>query len=202
MAKTATPKTEADFVREDLASLTPDLFASKWIIDKTPHIFDGDADDFRKWKHELCALLKVDAATLLMVGSAAVGVSLSPFKALREFKADSDVDLAVVSEYHFNVVWRWLRSLGAERYRWPREVQYSINDHRERLIYYGIIATDKLLAYTPLGTEWVPALAAVTKGGRTAGRDVKIRLYKDFEALRAYQVNAIRELNRKLAEEP
>jgi hypothetical protein len=187
-------------IREDLTKLAPDVFASKWIMDRVPHIFDGDAESFRMWKHSLCKQLKVDAACLLVVGSAAVGVSLSPYKKLKAFEDTSDVDLAVISTYYFDIVWRWLRSLGADRYALPPDVQHSIDEHRVRLVYWGIVATDKLLAYTPLGPEWLPALATVTKEGQTAGRDVKIRLYRDFEALRAYQVNAIRELNRKLAE--
>ena len=200
--KTAAPKpapSEAE-IREDLTKLPPDVFASKWIIERVPHIFDADAESFRLWKHSLCRQLKVDAACLLVVGSAAVGVSLSPYKKLKPFEATSDVDLAVISTHHFDIVWRWLRNLGAERYAWPNGVQHSITEHRERLVYWGIVATDKLLAYTPLGADWVPALATVTKEGQTAGRDVKIRIYRDFEALRAYQVNTIRELNRKLAE--
>lgn len=203
MAKKTTARTaEAPRaeVREDLTKLPPEVFASKWIMERVPHIFDGDAENFRIWKHALCGRLKVDAACLLVVGSAAVGVSLSPYKKLKAFEDTSDVDLAVISTYYFDIVWRWLRSLGAERYAWPADVQHSITEHRERLVYWGIVATDKLLAYTPLGAEWLPALATVTREGQTAGRDVKIRLYRDFEALRAYQVNSIRELNRKLAE--
>lgn len=187
-------------VRQDLATLTPALFSSKWVIERVPHVFDGDAEKFRGWKHSLCEELKVDPACLLVVGSATVGISLSPYKNLKAFADTSDVDIAVVSTYYFDIVWRWLRNLGAERYALPPDVQHSIREHRERLVYWGIVATDKLLAYTPLGPSWVPALAKVMKEGKTAGRDVKIRLYRDFEALRAYQVNTIRELNRKLAE--
>jgi hypothetical protein len=199
MAKSAVR--QATDVRTDLVTLRPEVFASKWLVERVPHIFNGDADAFRLWKHDLCLHLKVDAACLLVVGSAAVGVSLSPYKKLKAFAPDSDVDLAVISPHHFEIVWRWLRSLGAERYKWPGDVQQSIDDHRKRLIYWGIIATDKILAYTPLGTEWLPALATVTRAGQTAGREVKIRLYRDFEALRAYQVNALRDLSRTLAED-
>lgn len=186
-------------VRQDLANLPPDLFTSKWVLERVPYLFDGNAESFREWRHTLCDQLKVDAACLLIIGSAAVGLSLSPHKNLKPFRATSDVDVAVVSTHYFDIVWRWLRSLGAERYAWPPDVQHSITEHRARLVYWGIVATDKLLAYTPLGSAWLPALAEVTKEGKAAGRDVKIRLYRDFEALRAYQVQGIRELNRKLA---
>jgi hypothetical protein len=200
----AAPSATADRavqIRFDLLNLEPEVFASKWLLERVPFIFGDDADGFRNWRHALCRLLGVDAACLLVVGSAGVGVSLSPTKLLRPFGRTSDVDLAVVSTYHFDVVWRWLRNLGAERYRYPADVQYSITDHRTRLVYWGVAATDKLLAYTPLGSEWVPALATVTREGYTADRDVKIRLYRDFEALRAYNTNTLRELARQLTEE-
>jgi hypothetical protein len=57
------------------------------------------------------------------VGSASAGFSLSPQRALQPFRDRSDVDIAAVSAHHFDIVWRWLRSLGAERYKLPQYVQ-------------------------------------------------------------------------------
>src|SRR5437867_2216858 len=136
------PPAAPEQLRADLLELQPDFFASKWVIERIPYIFGDDSVAFWTWKHKLARLLDVDAASLLIVGSAAVGVSLSPNKNFRKFEAASDVDVAVVSNHHFDLVWRWLRALGAERYKWPVEVQRAIDEHRRRLVYWGIMATD------------------------------------------------------------
>jgi hypothetical protein len=40
-----------------------------------------------------------------------------------------------------------------------------------------------------LGREWIPALADAAKRLPWGHRDVKIRLFREFDALRAYQVD-------------
>ena len=56
------------------------------------------------------------------------------------------------------------------------------------------IATDKLLPYLPFGTQWSNALRAMSKLEPTKNRQIKARIYKDFESLRAYQVNNLKNL--------
>jgi len=175
--------------RADLAALPASLFVSRWLLERVPFLFADDFNEYVDWKHYLSERLGVDPRAICLVGSAAAGVSLSPQRALRPFTESSDVDVALISAHHFDIVWLWLRSLGAERYKLPRYAQEQIEDHRERLVYWGAIATDRLLQYTPLGKTWVPALdaaAAKLPGGR---RDVNVRLFRDHEALRSYQIN-------------
>jgi len=176
-------------IRSDLGTLPFDVFVSRWILERVPHVFSSDLNAYLAWKHALGARIGVDPRAIVLVGSAATGFSLNPNRALRPFTAASDIDVAVVSPHHFDIVWRWLRNLGAERYGYPRYVQDQIDDHRERLLYWGAIATDRLLQYTPLGKEWIPALADVAKTLPGGTRDVNVRLFREFEALRAYQMN-------------
>jgi len=185
-------------LKSDLRSLNPSIFASKWMFERVPHIFENDLDVYIAWKHQLGTLLAVDPRAIIVVGSAAVGSSLNPAKNLRPLQKDSDVDIAIVSAHHFEVVWNWLRNLGAERYRFPRDVQSWIDEHRKRLLYWGIIATDRLLPLTPLAPRWVNALSAMSKKPPTVRREINVRLYMDFNALRAYHVSGIRELQQKL----
>jgi hypothetical protein len=126
-----------------------------------------------------------------MIGSAAVGVSLSPAKNLRPFDSDSDVDIAVVSQRHFDIAWRHLRSLGSAQLSMPAPVREAIKDHKKHYVYLGVIATDQILVHLPFGPEWQQHLADMAKEAPTDGRAINVRLYHDSDALRFYHVEGL-----------
>jgi predicted nucleotidyltransferase len=191
-------KSASTDIRKDLIDLPSRLFVSRWLLERVPFVFAEDFDAYLAWKHDLGDRLDVDPRAICLVGSAASGFSLSPQRAFQVFGERSDIDVAVVSAQHFDMVWRWLRSLGAERYRLPQYVQAQIDDHRERLVYWGAIATDKFLQYTPLGKAWVPALAEAAQRLPNAAHDVNVRLFREFETLRTYQAHCCDKIRDKL----
>lgn len=176
-----------------------DLF-SELIFDRTPHIFGGDASTCRSWTAKLAHLLNVDATEVRMVGSAAVGFSLSPYKDFSEFSDASDVDIAVVSDYYFSEAWHFLRTidLTLAQVTWPQRA--AIKEHQTRFIYWGCIAADKILPLLPFAQRWMAARALVSGSTPTDGRDVNFRIYKDFRALRTYQMRGLAKLKGKLLE--
>lgn len=190
---------QIDTLKNELLSLPPALFTSRWIFERTPHVFGANHNSYIDWKHKLGGLLKVDPKAIIVVGSAAVGSSLNPTKKLRRFQRSSDVDVAVVSRYHFDILWYWLRNLGSDRYKYPSDAQRWIDDHRERLVYWGVIATDRILSLTPLASEWVTALSEMAKTAPTIGRDINVRLFMDFDALRAYSIRGIKQLQQQMS---
>jgi hypothetical protein len=142
-----------------------------------------------EWRHALADELHIDPRAVAMVGSAAVGLSLNPNKKLAPFDDESDVDVAVISTHHFESGWAWLRGLGANAHSLPAAAKRSVNDHRTRLVFLATIATDKLIEHMPLAGTWVPALARMSQRTPPSPRTVNVRLYRDFEALRAYHVH-------------
>lgn len=179
---------------DDLLSQPVDLLASIWIIDRIPLIFDQDIKAYANWRRILASGLGVDASALLITGSAAFGISLNPYKNYKFFDETSDIDVAVVSDYHFMEAWRTLRNIGADRHRLPPIIKQSIDDHVKRYIYWGTIATDKLLFLFPYGKQWTETLNKVSEVSPTKGRTINIRVYKDLDSLRAYQVNNLTNL--------
>jgi hypothetical protein len=178
--------------KEELARLTPDAFASKYLLECVPHIFGGDSDSHIAWKAQLGEALDVDPRAIAIIGSACVGISLNPGKGLKPFGPKSDVDIAIVSQYHFEVAWRRLRSLKAgARLRLDRSQVDALTDHRTRLIYWGTVATDRVLTLLPFGKAWLLGLNGMARVEPTAGRDIKARIYRDFESLRAYQLLSV-----------
>src|SRR4051812_40471899 len=100
---------------EKLQRLSAPSFLEEHVFDCVPHVFGGDRASYVAWKRTLGSAIDVDPACLTVVGSAAIGCSLNPTKNLKPFDVGSDVDVAVVSSYHFTVAWRYLRLNGTRR---------------------------------------------------------------------------------------
>jgi hypothetical protein len=182
-------------VRSDLLARSSDWCATKWLLEAIPHVFEAvPADQYWDWKNRLAAGLGVDAKNIVVTGSSAVGVSLSPYKGLRSFDGSSDIDVAVISTYHFDVAWRTLRNLGTQRYRITTEQAAAVKEHVNRFIYWGTIATDRLLPLFPFADGWMEALGTMAQTEPTVDRDIKVRIYRDFASLRAYMNMGIKSL--------
>lgn len=175
-------------------------FVSRYFFENVPFLFNDDIDGWIKWKTKLGNLIEVDPRNIVLTGSAAIGYSLNPHKNFRRFSNKSDIDCGVVSSYHFDLAWRYLRQQRVEWLTQPARVREAISIHRQNYIFEGTIATDKMLALLPFGRTWSSALQSMSKEQPTIGRDIKLRVYKDFEALRNYQMKGLRDAKAKLLE--
>ena len=193
MSETSHPRTREDLIAQ-LKNLSAADFASQHLLDRVPWIF-STRGQYIDWKTNLAADLELDPFMLLVVGSAALGFSLSPLKSFASFSASSDIDVAAVSQRHFEEAWRWLRELGpddlVQRDALEREM---FKWHRRNLVFDGAIATDKLLSRLPFGSKWTSGLSHASSREPTDGRSIKVRIYRDFESLRKYHVTNIRQL--------
>lgn len=176
-----------DEFKDDFQCLPKDIVISKWILENTPYIFHGDKQHYLEVKSLLSKYLKVDSCSIIFVGSSSVGFSLSPNKNFKVFNDQSDIDIAVISHYYFDVAWRTIRNLDYSNQ--PHQVQQVINDHRNRLIYWGTIATDKILGLLPFGQDWLEAIEKLKIDPIFENRDISFRLYQDHESLRLYHIN-------------
>ncbi|MFI1576547.1 hypothetical protein ACH4VQ_37865 [Streptomyces anulatus] len=190
--KTSRPPVDADHLRSELQRLSPEGFVNYHVLDRVPWIFSG-RDQYIGWKTALAVDLEIDPFTIHVVGSACLGFSLSPHKNFKAFHGTSDIDIAIVSSYHFDSAWRWLRNLGPldsltkgsfeeDMFKW----------HRKNLVFEGTIATDRLLGYLPFGPTWRSGLGKAAQREPTVGREIKARIYRDFESLREYQIRSVK----------
>jgi hypothetical protein len=175
-------------------------FLEEHIFDRVPHVFASDRALFVDWKRSLAEAIEVDPACLTVVGGAAVGNSLNPFKNFKAFDVDSDVDVAIVSHYHFTVAWRYLRTNSVRRMRIDERTRIAWDEHVSRYIYWGTIATDRLLGVLPFGLQWLRAQTQMSSVNPTKGRLVNFRIYADFEALRSYQLVSVKAVRDSLFE--
>lgn len=180
-----------DEIIYDLRSLEPQSFVARHIFDRVPFAFGTDQAGYLDWRSLAAVQLGVDPAELTIVGSAAIGLSLNPQKNFKLFDMKSDIDIAVVSPYHFQVAWRFFRRNSTLRARLNNKERAAWDDHRQRLIYWGAVATDRLLARLPFGREWRTALDNIENASPTSNA-VNVRIYNDYDSLRQYQINSVR----------
>lgn len=190
-----------EILKKEIINYDPSFITSKWVIERIPYLFNNELEAYINWKEKLSSLIGVDSKSIVFTGSSAVGLSLSPDKNFKTFDENSDVDVAIISSYHFDVSWHFLRNFGTNRYRVSQKIKNSIDDHRTRLIYWGTIATDQIIQLLPFAQDWVTAINEMKKISPTIDKEINFRIYKDFEALRAYQNGSISKLKDKIINE-
>lgn len=179
---------------QSLRNEAPLAFVENFLFDRIPDLFADDRSLFVAWKRELARRIEVDPACLTIVGSAATGVSLNPSKGFKLFDDKSDIDVAVVSQFHFNLGWRYLRMNGARRYRVDARTRIAWDEHVKSYIYWGTLATDKLLGVLPFGLQWLAATSEMAQMEPTIGRTVNLRIYSDYDSLRSYHVAGVKKV--------
>jgi hypothetical protein len=167
---------------------------SELLFERVPFVFDNSWADYRTWRLFLASAIKVDPSEIIIVGTAAVGHSLAPAKGLKPFDAYSDVDVAIVSHYFFSEAWHHLRSIDLTLTPLTPPQKAAVIEHQKRYIYWGCVATDRLLPLLPFATAWLEARAALTARAPTVDREINFRIYRDFRALRAYQLRGLQRL--------
>lgn len=176
----------------------PAEFVSHYIFEPTPFVFANDFDQWISWKSELAGGIDVDPRDIVLTGSAAIGFSLNPYKHFKAYDTKSDIDCGVISPHHFDVAWRHLRKMRPQWLSLPKASREAIDIHRGNYIFAGTIATERILPILPFGGRWKAALGKMSTLDPTVNREVKLRIYKDYDALRQYHAHNISNLRNAL----
>lgn len=163
------------------------------ILDRLPFAFDSKFQ-YLNWRDSLAEDLGLDGRDLAIVGSVATGRSLSSFKHFGVFNGKSDIDIAVISRYHFEQAWDWFSTTDANIVTGLDSVgQEKFEAHREHYIFEGVIAAEYFLSYLPFGTEWSKALKRSQENlpERLQGRLMRVRIYRSNSALRTTQHHSL-----------
>lgn len=190
-----------DQLVEDLNKEPNEYVVSKWIVEKIPVIFNGDYETFIKTKLSIANKLGVDSCSIIFVGSSCTGFSLNPEKGFKVFDEESDIDIAVISHYYFNIAWHWMRMQDVALLN--TSAKKGIRQHRNYYIFDGTIATDFFLPYLPFGEQWTKVIKDLEYIPLFKGREIHFRLYQDHKSLIDYhRFNVKRNLPKLLGIEP
>lgn len=179
-----------DNLLSDCEQKSYEIVVSKWIVERTPAIFGDDREEYLRIKSLIAKGLNVDICSVVFVGSSCTGFSLNPDKDFKEFDEQSDIDIAIISNHHFNMAWRWMRQVDLSSLKGKE--RYAVNQHRKHFVFDGTIATDIVLPLMPFGREWGAVLAEISREPVFEGRDVHFRLYQDHKSLIDYHVNNVK----------
>ncbi len=177
----------------DLKDLVNELF-----FERVPFLFEPLLTQYSPWRCRLSAAINVDPCEIVVIGSAAIGFSLSPAKAFRPFDTKSDVDVAIISDHFFSEAWHHLRTVDITIDSLTPAQRAAVIEHQKKYVYWGCIATDRILSLLPFSREWLAARSNLAAVEPTAERIINFRLYKDFRALRAYQALGLKRLRMAL----
>src|SRR5262245_33020392 len=100
----------ADLAKAVIQRNLDDLL-NELLFENVPFVFGASWESYRSWRLSLASAIDVDPSEIVVVGSAAVGFSLTPTKRLKAFDERSDIDVAIVSDRHFAEAWHHLRSI-------------------------------------------------------------------------------------------
>jgi hypothetical protein len=189
-------------LREAILRSPAEVVVAEYVLERVPFIFGNDWASYRKWRRELGGRLGIDPREISLTGSACVGFSLSPEKPLKQFEPDSDIDVAIVSDWHFSEAWHALRRIDPIIEPLSPAQRYALTEHQKRYVYWGCIATDRILPLLPFAVQWLTGLAQMSNIAPTEGRKINARIYKDFRALTSYQARGITALRDEILSLP
>tara|TARA_B100000965_G_scaffold403654_1_gene432357 strand:+ start:814 stop:1371 length:558 start_codon:yes stop_codon:yes gene_type:complete len=171
------------------------------LIASTPWVLRDLSVSFQDWKERV---LEQDVASIdiVIVGSGAVGFSMSPLKLGRPFRESSrnrpsDIDLALVAPDLFAECWECFREF--ERRRRLR-MDYADKRRMREHVYFGHVTDKTLPRDTSPSRSILQIRSAAGRQTELRGHPVNIRVYRNRTDLRDYQLQSLRSLRRALRE--
>lgn len=197
-----------DVMKQELAELDEKQFYIKYIVKTMNWYFSTylELDDatmletLDHFKEIISEKLSVSFHSAHIVGSAKVGYSLSPRKPFRPFHEEepgdpsSDIDVAIISDYLFNMFWQRLRAC----YKTQFIAKYQ---QVTSTIFQGYINEKDITSIKGIGQEWIDVFSPIT---RTLQDELNIihpityRVYRSWEDLEQYQISGLKKLKKHL----
>lgn len=195
-----------DDIKNDLLKISVKAFYMKyllrtdnWYFEKILNIEEKDiihaVDDFKMLVSDAFG---IGFNNVFMVGSAKLGVSLSPKKSFKPFidegENQSDIDIAIISSQLFDFFWRLFRK------------SYSVTNKKyygyiSRGIYRGYISDKNLLNIEECRVEWIKKSNVATKSlqhDMYFKHEIHYRIYRDWKDLEEYHIQSIEQLKGEL----
>ncbi len=183
-------------------------FIQTRLLNAVPWIFKGNVEAFREWRRGITREAALQEDAVFVVGSAAVGFSLSPMKPGRPFQVvglarqASDIDIAIVDDRLFEQCWNTLvrydrvRALGAFLARpIPQTVEKMRLD-----VYWGTVSHSNAVPGTDEARRLRLLFAATSRRPPFLGHEPRARVYRRLDDLISYHEASLRQLVATLQE--
>ena len=159
--------------------------------------FKQDHRRYFDFKNKISARLNVHPNNIEVVGSARLGFRLKLEKLGKPFGADSDIDVAIVSNALFEQVWLQLISLTDEKWYdlTPKE-RANVKECREN-IYWGYIRPDRIPPKTKFSRWWWTIFEQLSNCADYERRKIRGRLFKSWKHVQMNYCHSIQLLMQK-----
>jgi hypothetical protein len=183
-------------------------FIQTKLLGAVPWIFKGDVEAFQDWRRAIAREAAVQEGALFVVGSAAVGFSLSPMKPGRPFQVvglarqASDIDIAIVDAQLFEQCWNTLvrydraRGLGGVL---ARPILQTVEKMRLD-VYWGMVSHSNTVPGTDEARRLRLLFAATSRRPPFLGHEPRARVYRRLDDLISYHEVSLRQLVETLRE--
>lgn len=182
-----------------------DAILADHVLSGVPYAFRADPLAESLLKKHLCGELKLDPANIRVVGSARTGFSLNPHTFPRSFGPASDLDIIVVDQQLFDMVWRTMLE-----WNYPRRVALPTDERKwrnarqndlywgwfrpDRLRYDGLQFPEVLTPLRDLSAKWFNAFRSLSTLNEFSDRDAAGRLYRSWTHALLYHLDGLRQL--------
>ncbi len=95
------------------AAMTEVAILDKYIFSGNPFIFCANTGLYAQLKAKITTHFGIGITAAHMVGSAKLGFSVAPDKLWKPFGEESDIDMVIISEDVFNILWEELSSINS-----------------------------------------------------------------------------------------
>jgi len=161
---------------------------------------------FPEFVHDATRAFEVDPNGIYCIGSGAIGLSCNPKNVqsghLKRFSLDSDLDIAVISQFHFDQAWRDLRVLAHTAYTpSTSKILRQKLDHQRSRLFDGAIVANRLMTRLTFGPHWNPnrlRLQLEWHDRLGLSGNLNLWIYRDYWSVRSYVAEGIQKCVDKL----
>jgi len=175
------------------------------ILAGMPYAFRDSPHLLLLLKEHLCSTLPIEQRNVRIVGSGRTGFSLNPHNFPRRFSDESDLDVAVIDEKLFDVVWMTMLKWNYPRRRGLPAGEREWRNTRQNELYWGWFSPDaigyeglqfpeQLTQLRDLSARWFDAFQSVGTIPEFATRPVGGRLYRSWKHVLLYHLDGLRQL--------
>jgi hypothetical protein len=142
-----------------------------------------DHDKYYNLKAEVAEHFSIHPSEVLIVGSAKMGFSIAPNKRFRIFHDSSDIDVAIISNNLFDIIWQQVFDY------WNESGIWEGSDIFMSYLFRGWIRPDKLPPYKTFNIrkDWWEFFRKLTQRQSYGPYKVAAGLYKSWYFFESYQ---------------
>jgi hypothetical protein len=176
---------EIELFKSDLSKYSASELVQKRLIFGDCHMLNKE--QYFSLRLSVAKQFKVHPNEVLVVGSAKLGFSIAPKKKYKPFGDQSDIDVVIVSDSLFGLVWSSVYSFWKDKVIWEAESDFK------RYLFRGWIRPDKLPPSTKFefSKDWWEFFRTITSSGEFGPYKIAGALYKSWNFLESYQNFAV-----------